>query len=242
MLMKNGTLKSMPHGRGYPRRSFVGQAAAGAGLLAMAALMKSSPSLEAAENSAASSWQKIDEALGPMEEAVERFMWVPRKDGRLLNLLVRLTRGRKVLEVGTSVGFSAIWLAAALKETGGQLTTVELLPERVEQARKNLGALGLARQVQCLAGNGHEIVPTLKGSFDLVLLDADKSGHVDYFQKLHPRKLSPRVLVISNNAITPREGMKEYLQLLMNHPNYDSVTLSTTLEDGYCLSFRKGQN
>ncbi|MEI7732514.1 MAG: class I SAM-dependent methyltransferase [Verrucomicrobiota bacterium] len=221
------------------RRNFLREASlSGAGVVTFAGLLSGTSLALAGGKGEGKAWPDLDQALGPMEAAVERFMWLPRKEGRLLNALVRLARAKNVLQVGGSVGFASLWLAAALAETRGKLTTIEILPERVELARKHLVAVGLGQRVTCLTGNAHKVVPTLKGAFDFVLLDADKTGHVDYFQKLHPAKLAEHALILANNAAQPGEGMKAYLQLLMAHPEYDSVVVSATLEDGYCLSVR----
>jgi predicted O-methyltransferase YrrM len=223
----------MPQPLKKSRRDFLTTSLAGVGGVAAfpSPLLASS-----ARPAAGGRLAELEAALPAMEKQVERFMWVPRSDGRLLNLLVRLAKARHVLQIGTSVGFAALWLTEALEVTGGTLTTLELLPERVEIAKANAAQMGLARRITFLAGNAHELVPTLKGSFDFVVLDADKSGHLDYFNKLFPKKLKRGALLLSNNAVKPQEGMKEYLDRVMQCADFQSVIVNTTLEDGYCMS------
>lgn len=221
------------------RRGFFGATAAGLGGLAVGADLGGWTAL-AASAKANPAWAALEKALQPLEEAVEKFQWVPRTDGHWLNLMARLARAKNILEIGTSVGFATAWLSAAAEQTGGKITTLEILHERVEAAKKNLETLGLAKRVTFKEGNAHVIVPTLKGQFDLVLLDADKAGHLDYFKKLHPKMLTRDAVVISNNAVKPRPGMEEYLLFVSKHEDFDSVVLTTTGEDGYCISRRKG--
>lgn len=215
------------------RRDFLTASLAGAGSLAAFPAPLFAGSMKPASGGRLA---QLEAALPAMEKQVERFMWVPRSDGRLLNLLVRLAKARNVLQIGTSVGFAALWMTEALEITGGKLTTLEILPERVEIARANAAQMGMTRRISFITGNAHELVPGLKGGFDFVLLDADKSGHLDYFQKLFPKKLKPGALLLSNNAVKPQEGMKDYLNRVMQCADLQSVIVNTTLEDGYCVS------
>jgi predicted O-methyltransferase YrrM len=181
----------------------------------------------------------LDKLMTEMEAKGRRFLSVPRKDGQFLHLMVKATRARNVLEVGTSHGYSAIWIALGLEETGGHLTTIEIEPERVKLAKDHLAQAGLAQRVTFKEGDAHQIVPTLEGPFDFVFLDADKEGQVDYFNKLFPKKLLPGALLVVHNAIRSRNSMKDFLDLVSQHPEFDSIILSLTMEDGFSVSYRK---
>src|SRR5690606_11867704 len=102
-------------------------------------------------------------------------------EGRLLNLLVRLVGARRIVEVGTLVGYSAIHMARAMPE-GGKLYTIEFEPEHAELARGNFAAAGLADRVEVLVGAGVDVLPTLvdRGPFDIVFIDADKQNYDTY--------------------------------------------------------------
>ncbi|OGB93954.1 MAG: hypothetical protein A2Z31_06535 [candidate division NC10 bacterium RBG_16_65_8] len=141
--------------------------------------------------------------------------------------------------MGTSHGYSAIWLGLALEETGGRLTTIEIDRARHDLARRNVAQAGLAQRVTLVQGDAHAAIPTLDGPFDFVFLDADKEGQVDYFHKLYPRKLAPGGLIAVHNAIRQAGAMREYLDLVRNHSDFDTVTISATLDDGFCLSYRR---
>jgi caffeoyl-CoA O-methyltransferase len=181
---------------------------------------------------------KLKRLLEQMEAQGTRFWSVPRKDGELLHFLIKATRATDVLEIGTSHGYSAIWIGLGLEETGGRLTTLEIDKGRYELARKNMREAGLSRRVTCLLGDAHQEILKLDGPFDFVFLDADKEGQVDYFNNLYPNKLAPGGILAAHNAIQQAGSMKDYLGLVRKHPDFDTVILSATMEDGFCLSYR----
>ncbi len=176
--------------------------------------------------------------LEDMDAKGYQYWSVPRKDGEFLHLLVKATRARKILEVGTSHGFSAIWMGLALEETGGRLITIEVDRERYDLARKHLSEAGLSQRVTSIRGDGHVEVARIEGPFDFVFLDADKEGQMDYFKKLYPKKLVPGGILMVHNAIRQANSMRDYLDMIRKHPDFDTVILSLTMDDGFCLSYR----
>ncbi len=183
--------------------------------------------------------EAVEKAIAYIDLKGKEFFAIPKTDGQFLNLMVKATRAKNVLEVGTAFGFTAIWLSLGLEETGGHLTTVEILSERVAAAKKHVAETGLSHRVTFLEGNAHQLVPTLAGPFDFVLLAADKQGTLDYFNKLYPKKLPPGGLLIVPNAIRLQEKMQDYLAMISKHPDFDSVIVSPTPEDAFSVSYRK---
>lgn len=180
----------------------------------------------------------IQRLLDEMDAEGYQFWSVPRKDGEFLHFLIKATRSRNILEVGTSHGFSAIWMGLALEETGGRITTIEIDKERYNLARKHVSEAGLSQRITCIKGDAHAEVVRLDGPFDFVFLDADKEGQLDYFNKLYPKKLVPGGILTVHNAIRQASSMKDYLEMIRKHPDFDTVTLSVTMDDGFCLSYR----
>ena len=176
--------------------------------------------------------------LEDMDAKGYQYWSVPRKDGEFLHLLVKATRARKVLEVGTSHGFSAIWMGLALEEIGGRLITIEADRERYDLARKHLSEARLSQRVTSIRGDAHVEVARIEGPFDFVFLDADKEGQMDYFKKLYPKKLVPGGILAVHNAIRQANSMRDYLDMIRKHPDFDTVILSLTMDDGFCLSYR----
>jgi caffeoyl-CoA O-methyltransferase len=116
--------------------------------------------------------------------------------GRLLELLVFLTQPQLVLEIGTYSGYSALSMARALPPSG-RLITLEADPERATFARRHVERHG---RISVREGDALESIATLDGPFDLVFLDANKDGYVDYYEAVLPR-LSSRGLIVADNTL-----------------------------------------
>ncbi|MBI5388235.1 MAG: class I SAM-dependent methyltransferase [Verrucomicrobia bacterium] len=223
------------------RRQFLHHTSCGLGMAALAPSLGRLSAL-AAEGTAQGVFRDraaLERLITQMEADGPLYLSIPRPDGHFLSLLVRASQAKRVLEIGTSHGYTAIWISTGLEETGGQLTTLEILSDRVEMARKHVGLAGLAHRVTFQEGDAHQFVATLDGPFDFVFLNADKGGGVDYFQKLFPKKLSPGALLVAYGAIKSKEKMKDYLDLVTNHAAWETVVLSCTMDDGFAVSGRR---
>jgi predicted O-methyltransferase YrrM len=127
--------------------------------------------------------------------------------GRLLYNLARTSQSKKILEIGTAIGYSGIWLARAITHVKGSLTTIDMSPERVKIARKNLAEAGLDKSVKVIEGNALEILPTLKDEYDMIFLDSDKDVYPEAF-KLSIPKLRKGGLFVADNALWGGEVAK----------------------------------
>jgi caffeoyl-CoA O-methyltransferase len=125
---------------------------------------------------------------------------VSPSDGRLINLLVRLAGAKKIVEVGTLIGYSAIHLARAL-QPGGKVWSIEFEQKHADIARANLAAAGLASTVEVIVGAGKDVLPTLTphGPFDVVFIDADKVSY-DFYGQWAIDNLRTGGLVLGDNA------------------------------------------
>ncbi len=120
--------------------------------------------------------------------------------GRLLYNLARSSQSRKVLEIGTAIGYSGIWLARAVAPLKGNVTTIDMDPERVKIAKKNISEAGLERTVRVIEGNALKVLPTLKEEFDMIFLDSDKDVYPDAFKMSLPM-LRKGGLFVADNAL-----------------------------------------
>ena len=222
------------------RREFLKKTGGGLGFLAVTTHLES-VAVDAAEGNLRPVKRdpaQLRRLLSEMDARGYQYWSVPRKDGELLHLLMKATRARNVLEVGTSHGYSAIWMGLGLEETGGRLTSIEIDAARHDLARRHVSEAGLSERVTLIKGDAHIEVTKLDGPFDFVFLDADKEGQVDYFNKLYPKKLGPGGMLVAHNAIQQANSMKDYLDMIRKHPDFDTVILSTTMDDGFCLGYR----
>ncbi|HEY6482282.1 MAG TPA: class I SAM-dependent methyltransferase [Steroidobacteraceae bacterium] len=125
------------------------------------------------------------------------------RTGLLLNLLVKEAGARHIVEVGTSYGYSTVWLAEAARHTGGRVTTLEIHPGKIEYAAAMLGKAGLAAQVQFRPGDARMTLVDLAGPIDFVLLDLWKDLYVGCFDLLHP-KLAAGAILVADNMTYPQ--------------------------------------
>jgi len=168
--------------------------------------------------------KKILNILDDMDKNQRRGMMnVPVEDGRLLRLLTEATGAKHVVEIGTSNGYSGIWFCLALRKTGGKLTTYEIDARRASLARENFKRAGVDKLVTLVEGNAHETVTKLKNPIDILFLDADKEGYIDYLNKLSPL-VRPGGLVVAHN-MNPRQADPRYVKAITTNADMETLFL-----------------
>jgi predicted O-methyltransferase YrrM len=166
--------------------------------------------------------QKVLATLQEMWQG-DRYLNVSPSDGRLLRMLAESTGAKRVVEIGTSTGESALWLALALRRNGGHLWTHEIDPGRAEAARRNFQKAGVGDTVTVIEGDAHETVRQHKPPIDILFLDADKEGYIDYLDKLLPH-IRPGGLVIAHNMNT-RQADPRYVKAITENPELETLIL-----------------
>ncbi len=151
-------------------------------------------------------------------------MNVPVEDGRLLRVLVESVNAKRVVELGTSNGYSGLWLALALRATGGKLTTYEIDRRRAALARDNFRRAGLEHLVTLVEGDAHVEVSKLNEPIDLLFIDADKEGYLDYLNKLLPL-VRPGGLIVAHNMRSPAPDPR-YIKAITTDPDLETVFLN----------------
>jgi predicted O-methyltransferase YrrM len=145
-----------------------------------------------------------------------------------LNLLIRITNAKRIIEVGTSIGYTALWLGEAARATGGQVIGMEMIAAKHAQALANIARAGLSDVVEVRLGDAKQIVPELSGPIDLVFLDAMPDDAIAYFDALLP-KLRLGGCIVTDNITEPpvfQETMRRYQEHVRSHPNVRSCLLS----------------
>lgn len=149
---------------------------------------------------------------------------VPPGDGRILRLLAESLGAKHVVELGTSTGYSGVWFCLALRQTNGKLTTFEIDAGRAAEARRNFQKAGVADLVTLVEGDAHEKLKEVKGPVDLVFLDADKTGYLDYLKKLLPM-VRPGGLIVAHN-MTEHHADPQYVKAITTNPELETVFLN----------------
>lgn len=147
-----------------------------------------------------------------------------RETAKLLQLLILTGPRRRVLEIGTSNGYSALWLAAALRRIHGArpLITIERDSEKANQARQNLAHVGLEEWAEVRVGEATELVSALDGPFDAVFFDADRVSAPSQLAILLP-KLEADVILLADNALSHPQEISGYLEAVENLPEFTSM-------------------
>ena len=137
------------------------------------------------------------EKKNSLDERVQKFLdshrgtWrdmnVPTSDGKILYDIIVKNKYKKALEIGTSTGHSAIWIAWALSKTDGKLITIEIDEDRYNEAMANFKKAGISDYIDARLADAHKLVKKLKGPFDFVFCDADKYWYKNYFIDVFPR-------------------------------------------------------
>jgi predicted O-methyltransferase YrrM len=159
---------------------------------------------------------------------------VPYEDGKVLHDLVVARGFRRGLEIGTSTGHSAVWIAWAMSKTGGRLTTIEIDERRHRVALRNFEEAGVAPFVDARLGDAHELVKRLPGPFDFVFSDADKEWYTQYFKDVDP-KLAPGGCFTAHNVLQGMAGIGDFLDHVKARKDY-ATTIDRTSRSGISIS------
>ena len=150
-------------------------------------------------------------------------LWnVTPEDGRLLRILAETKRAKHIVEIGTSNGYSALWFALALRMPGGKLITHEIDPYRVSLAQENFERAGVSDMVTIVEGNAHETVRDVNEVIDILFIDADKDGYLDYMNKLLSL-VRPGGLIIAHNTMDREPEMKDFLKAITSNPDLETT-------------------
>lgn len=157
---------------------------------------------------------------------------------RVISTLIQLGKRRQILEIGTSNGYSTIWLAAAAQPHGGHVVSVDRDPAKHVLADRNLRRAGIRGAVTLQEGDATRVVADLPGPFDCVFFDADRLSVPTQLVALLP-KLSPEVLLLHDNVLSHPDEIAEYLALVERLPDFEHMIVP--VGKGLSLAYRAGQ-
>jgi predicted O-methyltransferase YrrM len=147
---------------------------------------------------------------------------IPPEVGEFLYSMVIEKNAQIVLEIGTSTGYSALWLVAGLLKTGGHLYTVESHHERFTEAKKLFENTGITDTVTQIAGHAPEILTTIPTPIDLAFLDATKYEHIEYVKAVE-NNISPDGVIITDNIDSHRDSLIDYLDYMKDNPYFENT-------------------
>lgn len=174
----------------------------------------------------------IEPALDELLKGMERYSRehdgvyaIPCDEGVFLNMLVRLQRPRRIIELGTSSGYSTIWLAAAARAVGARVDTVEYDEAKVELAEANFDRAGLSDLIAIHHSDAESFLESLENPVDFVFVDTEKKDYLNHFKLVFP-KVASGGLVAADNAVDLADDMRDFLDYVKNLPAVQSVTVN----------------
>lgn len=189
----------------------------------------------------------VERAWEQAEELGRSSMQISPDQAVLVRLLLRAVGAARVLEIGTFLGLSALVMAEAVGPEG-RIVCLDRSEEWTAEARTLWEEGGVSERIELRLGDAHETVRTLEGSFDAVLIDADKSGYLDYLDQVTPR-LRPGGLLLVDNTLwygkvtdpgdtsTDTEAIREFNRVLADHPDYEVAVVA--VGDGLSVALRR---
>ncbi len=162
------------------------------------------------------------QALAALDEMAKGkwYLNITTREGRVLRQLAETTGAKRVVEIGTSSGYSTIWLAMGARANGGKVFTHEIDPAKIKIARANFKKAGVDDVITIIEGNAHETLKQHKEPIDLLFLDAEKKGYVDYLEKLLPL-IRPGGLILGHDMHRPMPDPR-YIKAVTTNPALDT--------------------
>lgn len=164
-------------------------------------------------------------------------MNVSSSDGKTLYNIIVENGYTEAVEIGTSTGHSAIWIAWALSKTGGKLITIEIDKKRYLEAKANFKKAGVSDYIDVQLGDAHDIIPNLKGKYDFVFCDADRIWYKNYFIEMDP-KLKKGACFVAHNISGKTNGIKSFLDHIESIKNY-KTHINKDSRAGISVSYKK---
>ncbi|MBQ4124008.1 O-methyltransferase [bacterium] len=179
---------------------------------------------------------KTIDVLSNLEVTAEKFWNVSRQSANFISMLIKIMNAKNVLELGTSNGYSSLWIADALKETGGHLTTIDFWEKRQCIARENFEICGLSDIATFKIGSAYDVVKNeINENFDLVFIDANKGEYVKYFEVVHPLVKKGGV-ILADNITSHYEKVIPFIDAITNNGCYQVQILD--LPDGLLMGYK----
>lgn len=170
-------------------------------------------------------------------DRLQRYRNIEAESAKLLAMLVRTQQSKKILEIGTSTGYSTLWLAEAAKSVGGLVKTLEIDEIRSVQARKYAEEFGLEPFIDFWVGDAADYLAQATEPYDLILLDAERGSYVGYWEDLKRLLQSSGSTLIIDNVISHAAEVKSFLKLIQDDEDYMSTILP--IGAGLCMVVSK---
>lgn len=165
--------------------------------------------------------QKLLSELENFGQKNKGYFNIPASTGKFFYNLVLIAKSKNILEIGTSNGYSTIWLSEAAKHNNGKITTIEISEFKVKMAKENFKRSKL-NNIKIIHGNAIKEIPKLNQKYDFMFIDAIKRQYIDYL-RLAEKNLKKNSIIVADNAVMFKDKMKGYLNYVEHNKKYSSV-------------------
>ena len=178
----------------------------------------------------------LEQTLCELEKTQHDFWNISRSTGNFLNMLIKMAGCKSGLEIGTSNGYSGLWLGTAFKDNGGKMTTIEFWEKRQVIAREHFKNCGLNEVITPVIGPATEILEQWNEELDFVFIDANKGQYIEFFN-LVDKHLQKGGIIAADNITSHAEKVKPFVDAIKSNPNYQVEILD--LPAGLLLAYKK---
>ena len=169
-------------------------------------------------------WEEGERHDAHCNERSEKCLNITMDTGRFLYQLARFSGSRRILEIGTSNGFSTIWLATAARANGGQVISLDVLAAKQQRARENLASFGVASAAELVLADAADwLADAPSSSIDLLFLDAERRLYADYWSNIQ-RVLRPGGLLVMDNALSHQDECRDFVGQVLATDGYLAET------------------
>ena len=158
-------------------------------------------------------------------DRLKRYRNIEPESAELLNVLIRAQQSKRILEIGTSTGYSTLWLAYAAQATSAKITTLEIDAERSELAYQNAVDFSLDCFVEFLVSDAQDYLRKTTEKFDFILLDAERDAYCDYWNYLPQILKEKGGLLVVDNVVSHESEVKDFINLVRDNPKFSTTIL-----------------
>lgn len=167
---------------------------------------------------------ELEETLKELEKTQHEYWNISRQTAVFMSMLIKISNVKTALEIGTSNGYSTLWIAEALSHTGGHLTTIEFWEKRQKIAIENLKKHNLIEYVTPIIGSASVVLNEIEINPDFVFIDANKAEYIKYFEVLRD-KLPKGAILLADNVLSHSEKVKPFVDEITADNNFQSQIL-----------------
>ncbi|MCL4303424.1 MAG: O-methyltransferase [Anaerolineae bacterium] len=167
--------------------------------------------------------QELFDTLAELEMRAAQLIMDP-DSAKFLSILAISNKAETIVEVGSGLGYSTLWLAYAASVTGGKVITCEIDPAKAAETQANLAKANLAESVEVLVGDARELLRQRSEPVDLLFIDGDYGQYETYFDVVYKR-MNIGSMVVADKVVAHENDLSDYTTYVQNHPNLESVTV-----------------